>query len=85
MSDKQLEKIGSRLPGSEGHTGRPAEDNRRFINAVFGFCVPELCGAIFRPITGIGKIRIVASVAGETEGFGKEYWNWSQTTAITNG
>ena len=35
ISDKLWEKIEKKLPGSEGHTGRPAEDNRRFINAVF--------------------------------------------------
>lgn len=26
------------LPGSEGHVGRPATDNRPFIDAVFGYC-----------------------------------------------
>ncbi len=35
ISDKLWEKIEKKLPGSEGYTGRPAEDNRRFINAVF--------------------------------------------------
>ncbi|MDR1334883.1 MAG: IS5/IS1182 family transposase, partial [Holosporaceae bacterium] len=31
ISDKLWEKLEKRLPGSEGHTGHPAEDNRRFI------------------------------------------------------
>ena len=35
ISDKLWAKIEKNLPGSEGHTGRPAEDNRKFINAVF--------------------------------------------------
>ena len=35
ISDKLWAKIRKNLPGSEGHTGRPAEDNRKFINAVF--------------------------------------------------
>ena len=35
ITNKLWERIGERLPGSNGHTGRPAEDNRRFINAVF--------------------------------------------------
>ncbi len=34
ISDKLWEKIADELPESEGYTG-PAEDNRRFINAVF--------------------------------------------------
>ena len=35
ISDKLWEKIEKILPGSEGKRGRPAENNRRFINAVF--------------------------------------------------
>lgn len=35
ISDKLRAKIEKNLPGSEGHTGRPAEDNRKFIDAVF--------------------------------------------------
>ncbi len=35
ISDKLWEKIADELPESEGYTGRSAEDNRRFINAVF--------------------------------------------------
>ena len=35
ISDKLWEKIEKKLPGSKGHTGRPARGNRRFINAVF--------------------------------------------------
>lgn len=35
ISDRLWEKIEKNLPGSKGHTGRPAADNRKFINAVF--------------------------------------------------
>ena len=35
ISDKLWEKIEKILPGSEDKRGRPAENNRRFINAVF--------------------------------------------------
>ena len=34
ISDKLWKSIEERLPGRTGQTGRPAEDNRRFINAV---------------------------------------------------
>ena len=35
ISDRVWETIAPRLPGGLGKVGRPAEDNRRFINAVF--------------------------------------------------
>jgi transposase len=35
ISEKLWNKIGEHLPGREGYTGRPAQDNRRFTNAVF--------------------------------------------------
>jgi len=34
ISDKVWERIQGHLPGSQGHVGRPCEDNRLFINAV---------------------------------------------------
>jgi transposase len=34
MSDEVWDKIKEKLPGSDGHTGRPAVDNRKFIDAV---------------------------------------------------
>ena len=35
ISDKAWANIQAHLPGSEGRVGRPAGDNRQFINAVF--------------------------------------------------
>ena len=35
ISDRVWEILAPLLPGSQGKTGRPAQDNRRFINAVF--------------------------------------------------
>jgi transposase len=35
ISDRVWERIKDRLPGSSGTVGRPADDNRLFINAVF--------------------------------------------------
>ena len=34
-SDKVWSRLSAHLPGSRGHVGRPAQDNRLFINAVF--------------------------------------------------
>ena len=73
ISDKLWEKIGKKLPGSKGHTGRPAEDNRRFIMRYFGFCVQELLGGIFHLSMEIGKTLTGASHAGETKEFGKKF------------
>ena len=35
ISDRDWEIVAPYLPGSPGRVGRPAQDNRRFINAVF--------------------------------------------------
>ena len=35
ISDRAWETIAPHLPGGPGKVGRPAQDNRRFINAVF--------------------------------------------------
>ena len=35
ISDRTWETIAPHLPGGPGKVGRPAQDNRRFINAVF--------------------------------------------------
>ena len=35
ISDRARETIASHLPGGPGKVGRPAQDNRRFSNAVF--------------------------------------------------
>ena len=35
ISDRTWEIIAPHLPGGPGKVGRPAQDNRRFINAVF--------------------------------------------------
>ena len=35
LSDKVWERLGGHLPGGAGKVGRPAQDNRRFLNAVF--------------------------------------------------
>lgn len=35
IKDKLWERLEPVLPGGRGKTGRPAEDNRRFLNAVF--------------------------------------------------
>ena len=35
ISDRVWEILEPLLPGGKGKTGRPAQDNRRFINAVF--------------------------------------------------
>ena len=35
ISDRVWEVLEPLLPGGKGKTGRPAQDNRRFLNAVF--------------------------------------------------
>ena len=43
------------FPGRKGSNGRPAYDNRNFINAVFWILKTGCYGASFRLITVIGK------------------------------
>ena len=40
ISDRVWEILEPLLPGGKGKTGRPAQDNRRFINAVFWILRP---------------------------------------------
>ena len=41
ISDEHWEKIEHLLSGKSSDVGRTAEDNRTFVNAVFGFCAVD--------------------------------------------
>ena len=59
ISDRVWENIQARLPGKKGNVGRPAGDNKLFINAVFcGYCGQERHGVICLLTLGTGKIPI---------------------------
>ena len=61
ISDRARETIAPHLSGGPGKVGRPAEDNRRFINAVFWIL---LTGAPCPQTTGTGTTPHTASGAG---------------------
>ena len=71
ISDEFWSKLEPLLPGRKGSWGGRAQNNRRFINAVFWIL---RTGAPWRDLhhrTEAGRIRIAGSVAGETRASGK--------------
>ena len=74
ISDRVWEILEPLLPGGKGKTGRPAQDNRRFINAVFWIL---RTGAPWRDLprtTGTGRTPTAASAAGGTGTSGPGCW-----------
>jgi hypothetical protein len=74
INDKTWALLEPHLPGRRGLWGGLAKDNRRFINAVFGFCERAHRGEICRSITEIGKTPIADFVVGGTAESGKSCW-----------
>ena len=74
MTEDVWERLKPHLPGGEGKRGRPAQDNRRFIDAV---CWILRTGAPWRDLprtTGTGRTPTAASAAGGTEASGPGCW-----------
>ena len=70
ISDRIWENIQAHLPGSKGLVGRPANDNRLFINAVFGVLrtgAPYAAGAVG------GNQAISRTKGGSTQRY---IWPW---------
>ena len=55
MTDDVWERLKPHLPGGEGKRGRPAQDNRRFIDAVCWILRIGLLGAVCPRTTGTGR------------------------------
>ena len=73
ISDRVWEILEPLLPGGKGKTGRPAQDNRRFINAVF-WNAPAPPGGICPRTTGTGRTPTAASATGGTGTSGPGCW-----------
>ena len=71
ICDRVWENIQAHLPGKKGSVGRPADDNRLFINAVFWILRTGAPWRDLPPTLETGKIPIAGSVVGETGAFGK--------------
>ena len=75
MTNDVWERLKPHLPGGEGSRGRPAQDNRRFIDAV---CWILRTGAPWRDLpprtTETGRTPTGASVAGGTGVCGPDCW-----------
>ena len=75
ISDRVWEILEPLLPGGKGKTGRPAQDNRRFINAVFWIL---RTGAPWRDLPpglrGLERTPTAASAAGGTGTSGPGCW-----------
>ena len=85
ISDRAWETIAPHLPGGPGKVGRPAEDNRRFSNAVFWIL---RTGAPWRDrprITDTGTPPHTASGAGKRAASGPSYWLPCPMTPTLNG
>ena len=86
ISDRLWNLLSPHLPGSSGSVGRPAEDNRLFINAVFWILRTGAPWRDLPPDLGVvGRIRNVVFVVGVIEVCGKNYWIWLLKILIMSG
>ena len=83
MTEDVWERLKPHLPGGEGQRGRPAHDNRRFIDAVYWILRTGLLGAVCPRTTGTGRTLtgppvkpggLKASAAGGTRACGPGCW-----------
>ncbi len=85
ISNRIWENIQAHLPGRKGLVGRPASNNRQFINAVFGYYAPALRGETSPRIMGTGKILIADFAVGGIVEFGSIFWRRSLSSRILSG
>ena len=74
ISDRAWNILAPKLPGGPGKVGRPAQDNRRFINAVFWVL---RTGAPWRDLPrtmDIGTRLVSVSTAGIRKASGPNCW-----------
>ena len=75
MTDGVWERLRLYLPGGEGKRGRPAHDNRRFIDAVcWVLRTGGSLAAICPRTTETGRTPTAASAAGGTRVCGPDCW-----------
>ncbi len=82
ISDRAWETLEPLLPGGPGKVGRPAQDNRRFINGVFWVL---RTGATCPRTTDTGALPTIASATGRRTAHGSDSWTLWPTTPIWSG
>ena len=85
MSDTVWNLLEPHLPGQRGQWGGIAQDNRRFVNGVFGFYAQEHRGGIYRRATGNGVLYISVFADGVIREPGKSCWKSWLMNLILNG
>jgi len=86
ISDKVWALLEPHLPGQKGRWGGIAEDNRRFINAVFWVLRTRALYGVICPATMVnGEQCISAFAAGEIREYWKSCWKYSLMIQIMNG
>ena len=85
LSDKVWEQLRPYLPGGAGKRGRPARDNRLFLNAVFWILRTGAPWRTCRRITGTGRTPIDAFAGGETAVSGTNCWSGSSKIRTLSG
>ena len=71
ISDRTWGLLEPHLPGSRGSVGRPASDNRLFVNAVFWILRTGAPWRDLPPDLGDWKIHIAGLAVGASVAFGK--------------
>ena len=86
LSDRVRDCLEPHLPGGAGKVGRPAFDNRLFLNAVFWILrTPGHLGATCPRITETGRTPIAVFAVGGTGASGKNRWIQQLTSPVSNG
>ena len=74
ISDRAWQILAPKLPGGPGKVGRPAQDNRRFINAVFWVLRTGAPCATCPRTTDTGTQLVSAAIAGVRKASGSSCW-----------
>ena len=71
LSEERWLLLKPHLPGSKGNRGRRGDDDRLFLNALYGSCARERRGVICPWSTVTGNPSPTGFFGGETRVFGK--------------